>query len=83
MNETQMFLFGLTLGCVITFSVCVLVGQWLFATGRVFAAPTEDEAQIVGEEMLRDVTERAIAVTWDARSGRQEHFVSTVRRHVG
>ena len=64
MNETQMFLSGLTLGCVITFSVCVLVGQWLFATGAVFRDPdlTRDEAEIIEDQRLRELVDEALEV---------------------
>lgn len=70
MSEATIFCLGVVFGAIICGALLVLYGQWLFASGAVFRTDelTDDEARIVAEEKLRELSERAIALTrWPTR----------------
>jgi hypothetical protein len=63
MSEAAYFCLGIVFGALLSGALLLLYGQHLFASGRVFAPEleelTDDEAVMVAEERLRDLTERA------------------------
>ena len=84
MNESIAFLCGVVFGAVISGALLTLFGQWLFATGQVFAAElTPDEETLVAKERLYEMTERAIALTpWPSRVVRQKRIVGAMKERA-
>ena len=63
-DPTVMFLSGLVLGAMISFSVLLLFGQYLFASGILLTAPrlTDDEERIASEQRLLDALDESVTI---------------------